>query len=144
MNVFTLYLSFSSLWFALVAKRLTIAELASGLFYLEATKTDVLNPSGSIEHDAMLKMYCPNEEQRRLLHAKLVEALQVAETEGRLIWHDSRKRPPSFTVLDRLLTQNGLKPHAPVEDRLDRKQGYKYRIAKEHTMRTNPDLRVIC
>jgi len=102
-----LFLSFTSLWSALLRNEISAEELDAGLFYLGCSRAHALDPTST---GASLNSEWLTDEGKAA-HQNLVLALKKAESTGRCRWfkQPNGKQLLPFTLLSDLLETNGFR-----------------------------------
>jgi hypothetical protein len=124
-----LFVSYTGALTGLVQGRVAPTDLQAGLFYFGCSREAFLYgvlPCGPSLEDVR---------DASLAYLKLEHAVLTAEAEGRLQWRLERGKP-SYTQLNQLLAQNGLKA-------LSGEGEYAYPGVRNQMAQTNPNVEVL-
>ncbi len=110
-----LFVSFTALLFRLADKKVTDADLATGLFHFGCCLEHVLNPGAfGDENNEVLWAFRNDPEGGKAAHAQIVAAVRKAQEEGRIVWRDpTNPRVSQYDLIAELLERNGLGPLGP-------------------------------
>lgn len=108
-----LFVSFTSLLAAITHGTVNADDLKNGLFFFGCRREHAFHPGASGETDERTWQ----KGRYAAAHPVIVDALLVAEAEGRASWHNMAVRKDSpWNLLDGLLTRNGFPPLQPLSD----------------------------
>ncbi len=131
-----LFVGFPGTMHRLFFKGVDADDLALGLFLFSCARERVITPGAAGEPVETVVTECPK------LHQQLVEALLVAEAEGRARWAPPGERG-SFELLNELLVANGCSPSMSDSEFRLRHPGEDLRYNDPNVERRCPQLKVI-
>ena len=107
MKTRTLFLSFTSLLYALKKGSVTGEDIASGLFYLGCAREHAMRPGADGEDNELEWYFKDDLAKGHEVHERLVADLEKAELDGRCIWRQKAEMR-TFSALDEMLVKNGI------------------------------------
>jgi hypothetical protein len=96
-----LFVSFTSVLYALKNGRVTETDLQKGLFVFGCTRDHAINPGAQEEFVERVVKERPD------IHQMLVKALLRAEADGRVNWRSATDNNVTYEMVDDLLVRNG-------------------------------------